>query len=131
MGWGVPTFRLQPLLYWLPHFSPFSIAKYLASLGNGPLFPPLPTLLEIPHPALFASASHTPTTPIVPGPFPLSPFLLHRTTRRALGVRGGGSKENEFFSPDPRAPKRACPQAKNRHQTSPCNISALQNKVGI
>lgn len=71
-----------------------------------------------------------PSCPNCPGL--LSPFVLHRTTRGALGVRGGGSEENEFFSPDPRAPKRACLQAikRNRHQISPCNISALQNKVG-
>lgn len=72
-GWvGVQTFRRPLLLSWLPHFSPFSIAKYLASLGNCPLFPLLPTLLELPPPNLYASASHTPPAPIVPGTFPLS-----------------------------------------------------------
>ena len=131
VGWGVQTSRLLPLFSWLPHFSPFSIAKYLASLGNGPLFPPLPTLLEIPPPAFFASASHTPPAPIVPGSFPLS-CCTEKQGGGGERVRGGGSEENEFFSPNPRAPKRACSQAikRNRHQMSPCNISALQNKVG-
>ena len=71
-GVGVQTSCLPLLFSWLPHFSPFSIAKYLASLGNCPIFPPLPSLLEIPPPAFFASASHTPPAPIVPGSFSLS-----------------------------------------------------------
>ena len=77
----------------------------------------------------------------LPLPIPLlpqlsgAPFLFRAAQNKKGGAGGkgwGGAEENEFFSPDPRAPNRACLQAikRNRHQISPCNISALQNKVG-
>ena len=105
VGWGVQTSRLPPLFSWLPHFSPFSIAKYLASLGNCPLFPPLPTLLEIPPPVFFASASHTPPAPIVPGFFPLSCCTEQQGGGggggEGAGGKGWGVERKRVFLPQP------------------------------
>ena len=55
-GAGLPSSVLCipgfPFFFWLPPFSPFSIAKYLAFLRKFPLFLPFPIILELPNPAL-------------------------------------------------------------------------------
>ena len=111
VGTGGPNFPSPaPFFSSLPHFSPFSIAKHLALLRNCPLFPSLPILLELPPRALFSVVSHTPLLrfPRAPSPCPVA----QKNKGRLWGVGGGGGGERKrIFSPDPRAPQRACSQA--------------------
>ena len=95
---GVQTSCLPPLFSWLPHFSPFSIAKYLASLGNCPLFPPLSTLLEF-HLLPFSLPLPIPLLPqLSRAPFP---FRAAQNNKGGAGGKGWGVGRKRVFLPRP------------------------------
>ena len=56
----IPSFRF----FFLGFFS--NLAKYQALLSNFPLFLPLPTLVELPAPAISSPSSRIPRTPYSP-----------------------------------------------------------------
>ena len=91
VGAGGPNFPSPaPFFSWLPHFSPFSIAKYLALLRNCPLFPPLPILVELPPRALFSVVSHP---PLPRSPRAPSPCHVAQKNKGWLWGGGGGGGE--------------------------------------